>query len=104
MTRNVADFEAGLYHGSPVRIAPGDIVRPNRHPLQGEDEPIYVSATAKRDVAKDYAWESDTNPGYLHVVEPLEGDDTLEQGDGTDWHHFVSRQGFRVLSVRKMRS
>jgi hypothetical protein len=92
-----------LYHGSSVRINPGDIVQPNRHPLQDEDEPIYAHASLNRDEAKEYAY-GDGQRGYIHVVTPLEGDETLEQGDpyGSDRHHIASQKGFRVLSVRKL--
>lgn len=102
MGRNNFDFFDSfepLYHGSKVRLEPGDIVKPSRHPVRdAETDKSYAHATTDHEFAKSYAWQSESNPGWIHVVEPLEDDDTLED-DGQ--HHVVSQKGFRVLSVTR---
>ena len=90
MGRNNADFQAGLYHGSRAQIAPGDIIRPaERHPDQPEDVPSYAHASTSDAIAYGYG-------DKIYKVEPLENDDTLENGVLGE-HHYISKKGFKVI-------
>ena len=83
MTRNNADFQAGLFHGSYHPFEAGDIVNGN------EDMPAY--ATDSHEEAAKY--------GDVYQVEPLSVDDSYKTPAGTT--NVESRKGFRVVKQVK---
>ena len=89
MGRNNADFKNEiLYHGSPSAIGVGEIVEPRN----GE-------AHATPDIEKARVFANGpfgSGKGTVHVVEPLDNDDTLWTPPKKPGE-IRSRKGFRVV-------
>jgi hypothetical protein len=83
MTRNNADFAAGLFHGSYHPFEVGDIVSGN------ENMPAYATDSHKE--AAKY--------GDVYQVEPLSVDDSYKTPTGTT--NVESHKGFRVVKQVK---
>jgi hypothetical protein len=108
MTRNNSDFAAGLFHGSPHLLSPGDTILPGTalgKPKYYDNDKAW--ATTDADVAAEFAdiranrkWKPGTerNPAYVYSVLPLDGDDSITHV--TD-QKISSDKGFRVVKQVK---
>lgn len=90
--RNTQDFHGQvLYHGSPTAIPVGEIIKPKK----GE-----AFATPDKEKAKTFAegmFSRGSGKGTVHVVEPLEGDETLVSSSKKP-NELRSLKGFRVVA------
>jgi hypothetical protein len=93
MGRNNEDFRSQiLYHGGPTMVAVGETIEPKNGAAH---------ATPDLEKAKKFAnGFFGTGSGTVHIVEPLENDDTLHT-PAKKPNELRSRQGFKVVGHHK---
>ena len=87
MTRSTQDFHNSiLFHGSDVMIPVGSTVE-----ARGGN----AYATTNEELAHTYALVKGKGKGFVHQVEPLEGDNSLFVAGSSH----SSQKGFKVVNV-----
>ena len=117
MTRNNADFAAGLFHGTNATFAPGDIIVPrvatgaaasfDEQPQMENFNPNHVAyAIDHPGAAKYYAnkrAKREGGKGRVYQVTPVDEKDVEvdPNGGGSQSTAYQSKSGFRVVKQVK---
>lgn len=108
MTRNNADFQAGLFHGTTNQFNVGDVVLPSMYFRKNGDITAYASddlAVAKR-FGELKSEKDDLSDVNVYQVEPVNPQD-VKVGKTKALHgipssnHYTSSEGFRVIKQVK---
>ena len=108
MTRNNADFAAGLFHGTTQQFGVGDIVLPSMYFKKNGDVAAYASDDPK--IAKGFgrlkSQKEDFSDVNLYQVEPVDSESVsvrrVKQLHGIPSStHYTSSKGFRVVKQVK---